>query len=248
MVCKVCNTRIAPGAGHCPNCGTAAKRAAKSDPDANAKPAPLPLARPVDLDDEIEIPELEETKPEVPADEPSPRRVESSARDEEIELDEPAPVKPVPSAKPTPAAKAVPAARTAPAPGAAPEDSMLRTMLRDHPGSLESGLEVHCDDGGAPIGVDFSTDVGTIDLLARDGSGAFVVVMIAEADHGEAAIREILQRVGWVRRHLAEDHRVRGTVLLDREPDDLSYLAAAVADTVSFKTYRIALAFDDLTV
>jgi hypothetical protein len=31
-------------------------------------------------------------------------------------------------------------------------------------------------------------------------------------------------------------------------PEDLSYAAAAVIDTVAFKTYRVALTFEDLEV
>jgi hypothetical protein len=39
---------------------------------------------------------------------------------------------------------------------------------------------------------------------------------------------------------------VRGLVLLPPMPEDLSYAAAAVAGTVSFRTYRMALSFEEL--
>ena len=40
----------------------------------------------------------------------------------------------------------------------------------------------------------------------------------------------------------------RGIVLCAEEPEDLSYTAAAVADTVCFKTYRLALDFNDIEI
>jgi len=91
--------------------------------------------------------------------------------------------------------------------------------------------------------------VGEIDLLARDAAGGFVVVMIAERGQGEDSIAEVLQRIGWVRKHLAKGtERVRGILLMDQPPESLSYAAAAVADTIAFKTYRMSLCFEDLQI
>ena len=66
---------------------------------------------------------------------------------------------------------------------------------------------------------------------------------------GEELVGEVLQRVGWIRKHLGEDgKKVRGIVLCEEPPASLSYAAAAVSDTITFKTYRIALTFEDLDV
>lgn len=127
-------------------------------------------------------------------------------------------------------------------------ESDLRAILAAHPEALESGLTVHSDGARKQLGVGYRTEVGEIDLLARDGSGAYVVVMIATAKDGETTVREILQRIGWVRKNLAKGDRVRGTVLLEQAPENLSYLAAAVADTVAFRTYRVSVVFDTLDV
>ena len=78
-----------------------------------------------------------------------------------------------------------------------------------------------------------------------------MVVLISEkgGNEGEALVAEVLKRIGWVRKHLGQGKKkVRGVVLCDSAPEDLSYAAAAVSDTVRFKTYRVALAFDDLEV
>jgi len=39
---------------------------------------------------------------------------------------------------------------------------------------------------------------------------------------------------------------VRGIVLIEGVPEKLSYAAAAVADTLAFKTYRMAVRFEDV--
>jgi hypothetical protein len=130
-----------------------------------------------------------------------------------------------------------------------PDPSAVREMLAGRPELLEAGLRSHSDAQGKTVGVEFSTEVGEIDLLARDAAGGFVVVMIAERGQGEDSIAEVLQRIGWVRKHLAKGaERVRGILLMDQPPDSLSYAAAAVADTIAFKTYRMSLCFEDLQI
>ena len=125
----------------------------------------------------------------------------------------------------------------------------VRTLVGEQPGLLEKGLGTYSDEDGKPVGVDFQTPVGEIDLLARDRSGAFVVVMVPEAREAGAIVPEILQRIGWVRKHLASARiAVRGIVVLEQLPEDVAYAAVGVAGTVSFKSYRVALSFHDLDV
>jgi hypothetical protein len=131
----------------------------------------------------------------------------------------------------------------------ATDSSGLRALLAEQPETLEPGLEIFCSDDGTPVGADYSTGVGDIDLLARDAEGGLVVVMISERDQGDELVAEVLQRVGWVRKHLGEkNQQVRGIVLCESAPENLSYAAAAVAGTVAFKTYRVALTFEDLEI
>lgn len=184
-----------------------------------------------------------ETKPKSPR---SMARLPIRARKTgavELELAQPAdpselsgPIRPVPRAAASPALLS-------------PDPAAVREMLAGRAELLEPGLRIHGDAQGKTLGVDFSTDVGEIDLLARDSSGGYVVVMIAERGQGEDSIPEVLQRIGWVRKHLATgNEKVRGVLLLDQPPESLSYAAAAVADTITFKTYRMTLCFEDLTI
>jgi hypothetical protein len=229
MFCKVCNTRLSPGERTCPNCGNdAGPEASKNRP---GRPTPLPS------------PSLSSAA--------SPEEEE----DVELELDEVTgelPTPPPPAAKP----KAAPAKSKAPArkpsgaaPLFAPDPAGLRALLAEQPEALEQGLGLFRNEDGTPVGADYSTAVGEIDLLATDAAGNLVVVMISEKGQGEELVGEVLQRVGWIRKHLGEDgKKVRGIVLCEEPPESLSYAAAAVSDTITFKTYRIALTFDDLEV
>lgn len=125
----------------------------------------------------------------------------------------------------------------------------VRELLAKQPELLEPGLRLATNKKGESIGGGLSTAVGEIDLLVRDGSGAFVVVTVLRRGQREDLVAGTLQRIGWVRKHLAKGkHKVRGIVLLEHAPENLDYAAAAVAGTIAIKTYRLALAFDDVEV
>jgi RecB family endonuclease NucS len=125
-----------------------------------------------------------------------------------------------------------------------PDPRQVLDLLAEDPALLEPGLEL-VRDASSPSGVDYPTDVGSIDLLARDAGGALVVVIVAKGDSGSDLVADILQRIGWVRKHVAKTREgVRGVVVMDEAPANLSYAAAAVADTVAFRTYRLKLSFE----
>jgi hypothetical protein len=125
----------------------------------------------------------------------------------------------------------------------------IRDLLIARPELIEEGLSVHTDGDGAASGVCFETSVGKIDLLARDSAAGWVVVLISESGQGKELIGDLLQLVGWVRKHLsAEGQEVRAIVLVDSVPEDLGYAAAAVSDTVEFKLYRVGLTLEKVDV
>jgi hypothetical protein len=242
MLCKVCNTRINPGSSACPNCGNhSLSPALGSNPDSPVK-LPLPelktdsKPRGKDKAGREEPDELAEVELNEPAEvgASAPARQAASAAPPEPEKDDPPPVT---------AASRV--RRSGPL--GVPDPVGLRAMLADQPDLLEPGLSVYANEKGTPLGAGYTSAVGEIDLLARDSDGGLVVVLVAEPHEGEELISGALQRIGWVRKHLSKgESRVRAIVLVDRPRDDIAYAAAAVADTVKFKTYRVALRFDDL--
>ena len=219
MHCKLCSTRLGENVRFCPNCGNDAGSLSGKE----ARPKVGRMAR-------------------------LPVRARKPGN-AELELDEPAgPGDSSDSSNSSGPVRAAPRRATAPA-LLVPEPDSVREMLGGRPELLETGLRVHTDAQGKAVGVDFASEVGEIDLLGRDAAGSYVVVMVAGQGQGEDYIAEVLQRIGWVRKHLATgSEKVRGILLMDQAPESLSYAAAAVADTVTFKTYRMSLCFEDLRI
>ncbi len=125
----------------------------------------------------------------------------------------------------------------------------IRDLVIARPEMIEEGLCAHTGgDGGAP-GARFETSVGQIDLLARDAASGWVIVLVAETGKGKELVGDLLQLMGWVRKHLsAEGQEVRAIVLVGEVPEDLGYAAAAVSDTVEFKRYQVGLTIEKIDV
>ena len=228
MNCKICNTRVPTGERSCPNCGVEAQNEKNYG---STGPTKLPAAELSTAHDTIDDPlvELNDLTDEIPAVQPRKQ--------------------PKPRSKPATTRKAAPTAPPSARPLLASDPASLRRLLAEDPSALEPDLEVYCDDEGTPLGAGYASGVGEIDLLATNTAGELVVVLISEEQDGEELVAEVLQRIGWVRKHVSGGkHRVRGIVLCEQAPESLSYTAAAVADTVRFKTYRVALSFEDLEV
>ena len=126
-----------------------------------------------------------------------------------------------------------------------PPPGHIRRMLVEDPELLEEGLRVYTDNKGAPVGVGFTTPVGKIDLLARDADESFVVVLVANLGREADLAAQILQRMGWVGKHLGRPKQaVRGVIIASEVPESLLYAAAALPDGVTIVTYRMALTFE----
>lgn len=241
LVCRACNTRYDRGKAACPSCGRRSSRnATESAGDSGPLPPSAALAPDPDAID------LDESAVVARA---APRR-ESPKREA------------APAAKSQPAARSQPAAAApsrAPGSGASPlaavagkgdvdvAPEQVKALLSDQPGLLETGLGLYADDDGDAMGVDFPTPVGSIDLLARDRKGGFVVVHVPDPDEVADSVSAMLRRMGWVRKHLADDGgEVRGVVVLDQLPEELVYAAAGAGGSISFKSCRLSLSFHDL--
>lgn len=254
MNCKNCNTRMPAGGSTCFNCGWtdpgssfSAGQSAEPDPNEASGVAGQP-ALSGGLEDEVVDLELDaETVIEAAGavdEEPSAAaRAKAAVRGLAASAQERAPL-----ARSNRAGRRPGARNGGPTPGRLGAVE-LRALLAEEPELLEAGLAIYSDDAGQPVGVEYPTDVGPIDVLARDADGGLVLVLLAEAEAGEALVAEVLKRVGWVRKHLGKGREsVRAIVLLEPGGEDLSYAAAAVAGTVAFKHWRLALSFEDVEV
>lgn len=233
LLCKACNTRFGEGASVCPSCGRRAFSQVSDGPRrADAEPGSLPEAR-----------RLEEE----PWDEPGGDTQVDVELEEVDLLAEAVDPSAVNELKPEPIARV---RRQMREPGPAVfhlSPAQVRTLVAEQPDLLEPGLAIHLDAQRKPVGVDYRTPVGAIDLLARDGRGGLVVVMVPDPRDVSDLMPSVLARVGYVRKHVARAGQgVRGVVVMESIPESLAYAAAGVGETLSFKAYRVALTFHDL--
>ena len=275
MNCKACNTRVSPGTRACPHCGHAQPQVRFSDQSSRSQPTDDPADShsrlspssftstsasesgelDVELEDEVELP-LEDAMA-MGADD----SLRSGAR--------PSSARPSGASNPTPSKaerrrsgrdrRAEPEGRresdrvseVAASPIAAlPMDAeQLRHLIGEQPDLLEPGLRVLGEEGRRQVGIGYGTEVGDIDLLARSEAGDWVVVMVSASGEGSRLVSDVLHRVGWVRKHLCEPgDQVRAIVLLDRVDEELGYAAAAVANTIAFRTWRVSIQFESVDV
>lgn len=234
MNCKLCATVLEEGVLTCPNCGHAVETkvgGGKQKTAEPARPATLPTPQPVTPD--LDAEEDEQVEEEVAEPDAEPDVVVDLDLDLEAEVEK--------SFRPRGAVVSTPIFTL--------DAAGLRKMLARQPELLEPGLNIVTDKKGREVGSGYATGVGTIDLLARDARGALVVVTVAESGQGEEIVAEMLQRIGWVRKNVGKGkQKVRGIVVMEQVPKNLSYAAAAVADTIAFKTYWIALTFGDVDI
>jgi RecB family endonuclease NucS len=85
------------------------------------------------------------------------------------------------------------------------------------------------------VDVEYSTDVGFIDLLAKDASGELVIFEF-KLDRGpDAALGQLLRYMGWCRRNLANTAKVHGVILAADITNKLRYAASMVPDVHLFE-------------
>jgi predicted nucleic acid-binding Zn-ribbon protein len=236
LLCKACNTRFEDGKSACPNCGRRVFASVKDTPKtSDAEPPSLSDASPAPPDREaLETGvDLELGEVDVLAE-----AVEPAVADE---------LKPETPARPRSRGRSLD-----PEPGPAVfhlSAAQVRTLVAEQPALLEPDLTIYRDAKKGVVGVDYRTPVGSIDLLARDADGGFVVVSVPDPRDIESLMPEILARVGYVRKHLASDRKaVRGIVVIEEIPEELAYAAAGVSQTISFKAFRVALTFHPLPI
>ena len=263
MNCEACNTRIPGSQKVCPNCGHAdtevsfidspAERGVPSEsreveplsPSALGPFAEGPEGNPfagseIEFEEEVEM-ALREATPAA--------KVRTGARDSEKKAPKAARKKSKGADTPV-SNEGVPRSVRAPVSVVIPVDpEQVRHLIVERPEVLEANLTLHVDEGGTEVGAGFQTDVGEIDLLGRSETGDFVVAMVvASSAEQEAAVAGMIQRLGWVRKHLSDgQHAVRGVLLTGGISEELGYAAAALKESVTFLGWRLSLGFEPLS-
>jgi restriction system protein len=107
--------------------------------------------------------------------------------------------------------------------------------------SFGETLTIYHDEDGTP-GQQYTTDVGIIDILAKDKNDDFVVIELKRAESGYKVVGQVLNYMGWVQGNLAQkDQKVRGMIIVGRADKTLQHALLPVSDKISLKEYRVSI-------
>lgn len=118
-------------------------------------------------------------------------------------------------------------------------ESDLRDFLASNLNLLESGLRLYEEEGGI-TGVEFPAGDRSIDMLAVDETGAYVVIELKVSQGHETAVGQIAYYLTWVRENLAQGKEVRG-IILARKPSESLKMAARALQSVRVLSYRLSV-------
>lgn len=128
-----------------------------------------------------------------------------------------------------------------------PLEKYLEHFMIENWDNIDFGepLDLYRDEDGMP-GQQYTTDVGIIDILAKDPKGNFVVIELKRGKSTQHVIGQVLAYIGWVRNNLATSGQgVRGIVIVNEGNQALLEAQREVADKVTVKYYRVNLEIID---
>ncbi len=109
-------------------------------------------------------------------------------------------------------------------------ESHLRDYLAKNLPAFDAGnttLQLYISEDGRD-GVEFQTDVGPIDILAKASNGDLFVFELKLGRGADAALGQILRYMGWVEKHLCIGNNVVGIVVAAEISQKLKYAATQV--------------------
>lgn len=120
-------------------------------------------------------------------------------------------------------------------------EKLVEDFLEKNLHHVEKGLVLYNDENKIP-GRQYSTDIGTIDLLCVDKNKNFVVIENKKDKASDRTVGQITRYMGWVKQKLANNQPVRG-IIIAHERDVRLEFSASVVSNIEIKYYKIDLKF-----
>lgn len=112
----------------------------------------------------------------------------------------------------------------------------LQSYLLSSLDDIEDGLEL-CDEG-----IEFKTDAGYIDILAKDINNNYVVIELKAGKAKDSAIGQTLGYIGAIA-EMKETKNVRGIIIASDFEDRLYFAVKSISNLILFK-YNLSFNFD----
>lgn len=114
---------------------------------------------------------------------------------------------------------------------------------------LELGQEwaLYSADGDAETAVEFPTDIGRIDLLAKHRTEPkWLVIELKRNQTSDDTVGQVLRYMGWVQEKLAASDDIVEGLIVARAPDQKLRYALSRVNDVSMQVYRIDFSLHDV--
>ena len=118
-----------------------------------------------------------------------------------------------------------------------PIESHLRDFIAQNINSIKvngKSLSLYIDETGRD-GVEYPTEIGYIDILAVDEEGNFVVFELKVSRGADRALGQILRYMGWIKRNIAKDKKVKGVIVAKNVDKKLKYAASMIPEVNLFE-------------
>lgn len=102
--------------------------------------------------------------------------------------------------------------------------TFLREYLAGHLSAHFPGYRLYRDTDGRS-GIAYPTDLGVIDVLAKNDTGNLLVFKIKLDTAANATCGELMRNMGWVRKYLGQGRQIRGVIVAQDISKDLLYAA-----------------------
>lgn len=106
----------------------------------------------------------------------------------------------------------------------------IEYALASNPGILEDGLAV--------LGHQYPTAVGYIDILCRDKEDNLVVVELKKGSGYYEVVGQIQKYMAWIDEHLAEEHQVRGIIVVKTRDEQMEYAIKGSKFPIDIKIFE----------
>lgn len=116
-----------------------------------------------------------------------------------------------------------------------PLEANLRDFLIQHLNTIkDQKLKLFKDITGRD-GKEYPTDVGQIDILANDPDGNFIVFELKLSHGVDKALGQLLRYMGWVKKNLASDKKVKGIIVANTMDEKIKYAVSIIPDVTLYE-------------